>query len=148
MGVADVDRLLREVRGQVTGSLPVYGARAEQRVGDALTLAARAARPRRRVASMCAASSASGSAADRRRPRRRTLGGLRAHRVRRPAVSLVGELHVLDRPRHVVVARVVGPLRADTSPKPSAYGVSPTTTTPTAFCRTGSEASWLKVTFW
>src|SRR5262245_53196809 len=36
----------------------------------------------------------------------------------------------------------------NTSPKPSEYGVSPTTTTPTSFLPTGSEASSLHVTFW
>src|SRR6476659_9506461 len=33
-----------------------------------------------------------------------------------------------------------------TSPKPSEYGVSPTTTMPTAFDGTGADASWLNVT--
>src|SRR4030081_408823 len=33
-----------------------------------------------------------------------------------------------------------------TSPKPSEYGVSPTTTMPVALCGIGAEASWLYVT--
>jgi hypothetical protein len=130
------------VRGHVIGSLPVYGLRTKSVSLTPLpSLLGNQAATSASVAVRCAGSICSG------RPDTTITVHERAAAQTLSTAALSASLSIIVCGGRSPVSPGSKPhCGPPTSPKPSAYGVSPTTTTPSALCGTGADAVSLNVT--